>query len=90
MVPYSAPSDTLSGGQYQPWCVKNSKGKTRTFEENRMVVLALKAALRRRIELEVDKKGDSDTSVRDAPTQIQACTHKWKTHTHDNVANISV
>ena len=26
-----------------------------------------------------------------APTQIVACTHKWKTHTHmENVANISV
>ena len=36
--------------------IKNSKGKTRTFEENRMILLALKAALRRRLEGEEDKR----------------------------------
>ena len=35
--------------------IKNPKGKSRTFEENKMLLLALKASLRRQMEAETDK-----------------------------------
>ena len=42
--------------------IKNPKGKTRSFEENKMLVLGMKAALKRRLE-SVDPTKISWTSI---------------------------